>query len=138
LNISDVSDSELVGDAFKQSDSNSWRKGQSEFFSLDEYEMIKSILSQTNIDNHFYPKEFSGENYDISLMFDTKNLNINSNIINVHIQKVNNKFCIHLQEYSGEKDYLKYDKTKTFLYELSFNEFQEFLEIVVSKINSFV
>ena len=138
LNISDVSDSELVGDFFQTTDSNSWRKGQLEFFSLDEYEMIKSIFSQTNIDNNFYPKEFSGKNYDISLMFDTKNLNINSSIIKLHLQKVNNKFCIHLQEYGGEKDYPKYDKTKTFLYELSLNEFEKFLELVVSKINSYV
>jgi len=99
--------------------------------------MIKSILSQSNIDNHFYPKEFNGKNYDISLMFDTKNLNINSNIIKLHLQKSNSKFCIHLQEYSGEKDYPKYDKTKTFLYELSLNDFEKFLELVISKINSY-
>ncbi len=145
LNISDVNDnyyldtdkkviSYLIGRDFKTTDSNIWRKGVSSEFTAEEYEEIKSIADVSIISNNLYPSTYNNTN-TISLMFDMKKVkNINLNIVNLTIQKTD-YYCVHLQEYTGDRDYPRYDKTNTFLYQFSFDELKSFLKLLTEKIN---
>jgi hypothetical protein len=143
LNISDVSDSYLDTDKkavsylidknFKTTDNNSWRKGGINEFTNEEYEEIKSIVDVSIISNNLYPSTYRNTN-TISLMFDMKKIKNNLNIVNLTIQKTD-YYCVHLQEYTGDRDYARYDKTNTFLYQFSFDELKSFLTFLTGKIN---
>lgn len=128
----------LIGNNFKTTDVDNWRKGKGVEFTNEEYIQIESIVNYSIIDSNLYPPTYNHHRNNpetISLMFNLKELKTNINIVDLTIQKTEDYFCAHLQEYTGDRDYPRYDKTKTFLYQFSFDELKSFLKLLIDEIN---
>lgn len=119
---------------FKTVDPSNWRKGRCFEFTIDEHNGIKSIVDNSTINP--YLSKYSKPQILICLLFDTKRLKTTDiNIVDVTIQKTDYCFSVLLKEYTGDRDYARYDKTNEFLYEFSYQDLKLFLTELVEKIN---
>lgn len=120
----------LIGKKFKTTDKNNWRKGHCTDFTDEEYRQIKKIINNSIIENNITPSKYSNL---IGFMFEkVKHIKISDIIIQKTIDAL---YSVHLREYTGDRDYTRYDETKTFLYQFSFDELKSFLTFLIERIN---